>query len=100
MRKSGVLFLFTALQMFFLCFLLLHAAMEQGAARSRLRETQDLTRRLGLTDLCLVTEARYTRHPAVTDLFSAFQDSPMSFEHFPSGSVISPPRGRMRMDRD
>lgn len=46
--------------------------------------------RLGLTDLALFTEARYTRHPSQADQHSAFQDHPLAFEHFPSGSLIVP----------
>ncbi len=46
---------------------------------------------LGLSDLCLFTEARYTRHLSQADLASAFQDHPMGFEHFPSGSLTRPP---------
>lgn len=52
--------------------------------------TQALARRLGLTDLALFTEARYTRHPSQADLHSAFQDHPLALEHFPSGSLIVP----------
>ena len=48
-------------------------------------------RKLGLTDLALFTEARYTRHLSQSDLHSAFQDHPMAFEHFPSGSLVAPP---------
>ncbi len=51
-----------------------------------------LVEQLGLTDLALFTEARYTRHPSQADLHSAFQDHPMSLDHFPSGSLVSPPR--------
>lgn len=47
--------------------------------------------RLGLTDLALWTEARYTRHPSQTDRFSAFQDFPAAPEHFPAGSIVPPP---------
>jgi hypothetical protein len=47
--------------------------------------------RLGLTDLAIWTEARYTRHPSQTDLFSPFQDFPASLEHFPAGSVVGVP---------
>jgi hypothetical protein len=47
--------------------------------------------RLGLTDLAIWTEARYTRHPSQTDLFSPFQDFPSSLEHFPAGSVVGVP---------
>ena len=52
---------------------------------------QDMISRLQLTDLCLFTEARYTRHPSQADLHSAFMDHPLAFEHFPTGSLISPP---------
>ncbi len=51
-----------------------------------------LVGQLGLTDLALFTEARYTRHPSQADLHSAFQDHPMSFDHFPSGALVPPPR--------
>ncbi len=54
-------------------------------------EAEELTRSLGLTDLALVTEARYLRHPSLADLHSAFQDHPVAMEHFPSGALIAPP---------
>ena len=57
----------------------------EGAARA------ELVRALGLTDLAIWTEARYTRHPSQADFFSAFQDTPGALEHFPAGSVVSPP---------
>jgi hypothetical protein len=50
-----------------------------------------LVRQLQLTDLCLFTEARYTRHPSQADLHSPFQDHPLALEHFPSGSLLLPP---------
>jgi hypothetical protein len=50
-----------------------------------------LVRELGLTDLSLFTEARYTRHPSQTDRHTAFQDHPAALEHFPSGSLMTPP---------
>ena len=50
-----------------------------------------LVERLELTDLCLFTDARYARHPSMADLHTPFQDSPMSAEHFPSGTLILPP---------
>ena len=52
---------------------------------------------LGLTDLALFTEARYTRNSSQADLQSAFQDHPLAFEHFPSGSLIGPPPGLLEM---
>jgi hypothetical protein len=51
---------------------------------------------LELTDLALFTEARYTRHPSQTDIYSAFQDHPVSLEHFPMGSMVGPPAGLRR----
>ncbi len=63
------------------------AARDAPAARAR----AELAARLRVTDLVLFTEARYTRHPTQADLHSAFQDHPMSFEHFPSGSLLMPP---------
>ena len=50
-----------------------------------------LVRELGLTDLSLFTEARYTRHPSQADRHSAFQDHPAALEHFPTGSLCPPP---------
>ncbi len=41
---------------------------------------------LGLTDLCLATEARYTRNVSITDPIAPFMDYPGALEHFPSGS--------------
>lgn len=45
-----------------------------------------LTAELGLSDLCLSTEARYTRHLSISDATAPFMDHPAALEHFPSGS--------------
>ena len=63
---------------------------EQGDSGVLARESK-LAARLELTDLCLFTEARYTRHPSQADFDSAFQDYPGALDHFPSGSLIAPP---------
>jgi hypothetical protein len=68
-----------------------HAARARGAAGPALQEKLQLVRRLELTDLCLCTEASYTRHLSQADLHTAFQDHPLSLEHFPSGSFLKPP---------
>lgn len=57
-----------------------------------LEVSRRLVREQGLTDLCLHTEARYTRHPSQADLHSAFQDHPFALEHFPTGSLLPPPK--------
>ena len=62
-----------------------------GVQRDRdIHNRQLVVAALQLTDLSLCSEARYTRHPTQADLFSAFQDSPGAFEHFPTGSIILP----------
>lgn len=68
------------------------AAGQRVAGERRLRREASLVERLGLTDLCLFPEARYTRHLSQADRHSAFQDHPLAFEHFPSGSLVTPPR--------
>jgi hypothetical protein len=67
---------------------LVHASLT-APDRSTARE---LTSTLALTDTALFNEARYTRHPALGDVAAAFQDGPASLDHFPSGSLLSPPR--------
>ncbi len=62
--------------------------------RQRRARTAELVRSLSLTDPALFTEARYTRHLSQSDRFAPFQDHPMAFEHFPSGSLVAPPGTR------
>lgn len=69
-----------------------HGRAERQARDPELEGMAALVRRLDLTDLCLFTEARYTRHPSQADRFAAFQDHPVALEHFPSGSLVPPPR--------
>lgn len=68
---------------------LVEALPARGGASQRAAAA--LTRELGLTDLVLVTEARYLRHIALADRGSAFQDHPLALEHFPSGAVLQAP---------
>ena len=96
MRKSSIYLLYVAGNILALCVALVHAAHTREAATSMLMEKSEMVNRLELTDLCLFTDARYTRHPAVADMNSAFQDMPMAFEHFPSGSLITPPANLKR----
>jgi hypothetical protein len=71
---------------------MLHAALTAKAGRERRETAHALAAQLGLTDLALFTEARYTRHRSLADLHSAFQDAPMAMEHFPAGSLVAPQR--------
>jgi hypothetical protein len=93
-RKSTAFFLFTLGNATLLALLLLYGRQRSGEAANMLETSRVMVRNLQLTDLCLFTEARYTRHPSMADLHSAFQDHPLALEHFPSGSLVSPPRFR------
>ena len=56
-----------------------------------LAASEAVARELGLTDLAIWTEARYTRHPSLADRATAFQEHPGSLEHFPAGCIVAPP---------
>ncbi len=73
-----------------------HSVQARSAAVPLLERKAKLVRELELTDLCLFTEASYTRHPAMTDLVTPFQEAPFAFEHFPSGSLVGPPERLVR----
>ena len=59
-------------------------AVDRAASRALVRE-------LGLSDLSLFTESRYTHHPSQADRHAAFQDHPAALEHFPTGSLLALP---------
>jgi hypothetical protein len=67
------------------------ASVRERAGAASLQAKADLVGRLDLTDLCLFTEASYTRHLSMADRHTPFQNGPMSLEHFPSGSLVTPP---------
>jgi hypothetical protein len=91
MRKANLFLLCLAINiaLFFLMFV--HASYKKDADMPFLREKSEMIKSLGLTDLCLFTEASYTRHLSQADLHTPFQDSPLCLEHFPSGSLVMPP---------
>ena len=92
MRPSTLFLVMTAAGAGLLLLLGLHTRGTAADAAARWGLERTLVRELSLTDLCLFTEARYTRHPTQADRHAAFQDHPLSLEHFPSGSVVRPPR--------
>lgn len=75
-----------------------HAARQQQDDAKEIAQLASMVRSLELTDLCLFTEARYTRHLSQADLFSAFQDHPTALEHFPTGSIAGPPEYLRRLN--
>jgi hypothetical protein len=91
LRKASIFFLFTFSCILALSLAFLDAHWETAINLSRLRQEIKVVETLKLTDLCLATEARHTRHPSQSDWHSAFQSHPGALDHFPSGSIIQPP---------
>jgi len=96
MRPSGALFLFFGTGCLLFSLTLVDTHVQHEEARNELLQRAQLVADHGLTDLSLFTEARYTRHISQADLHSAFQDHPVSLEHFPSGSYLLPPQRQGR----
>jgi len=93
-RKSTLFIFFTSINIILIIVLMLHSWISLRTIETSLRPCTDVARELQLTDLCLFTEARYTRNPSMADLHAPFQDHPLALEHFPSGSLVTPPRVR------
>ena len=91
MRPATVLLLIIVVIVGFDAGLLAAGCLRQRDALRHLSTVQAVTAALGLTDLCVATEARYTRHPAVSDPMAPFMDHPGAMEHFPTGSFWAPP---------
>ena len=71
--------------------MLLHGRGAGAAARPAQARRAQTVKALGLTDLCLFTDASYTRHLALADLHAPLQEHPLCLEHFPAGSLAGPP---------
>lgn len=95
-RKSIICLMALGVSALLLGMMLTHAAWLRRAADPLLIQQSSMVKDLALTDLCLFTEARYTRHLSQTDMFSPFQDHPLSLEHFPTGSIAGPSAGLRR----
>lgn len=91
MRPSTCFILLLTTGLVLLLLMGIHARSSRVSRQAELQERAQLVHQLRLTDLCLFTEARYTRHPAMADLHAPFQDHPTALEHFPSGSLVTPP---------
>jgi hypothetical protein len=91
MRKSSIFLSLLASEILLLGLAFVHADHRIIAERPFLAEKRAIVKDLALTDLCLFTEASYTRHVSQADIHTPFQDHPFSLEHFPSGSILMPP---------
>jgi hypothetical protein len=91
MRKSTLLLLSTLINLILLILMFAHAFLHETSDLSQVNEKARMVQDLGLTDLCLFTEASYTRHLSQSDVHTPFQNHPLALEHFPSGSLLKPP---------
>jgi len=98
MRKSDVFLIYLAINIILIFLMFTHASLKERAKMGSLKEKIEMVRKLELTDLCLFTEANYTRHLSQADLHTPFQDSPTSLEHFPSGSLLAPPESLRKIN--
>ncbi len=92
MRKSTLVLALLATGLGALALEAGHGLVRAGRDGPAISRMAKMSADLGLTDIALFSEARFVRHLSQADLFSPFQDAPMSFEHFPTGSLASPPR--------
>ncbi|BCG48737.1 hypothetical protein GEOBRER4_n3631 [Citrifermentans bremense] len=99
-RKSALFLNAVAFLALILAGLLVHARQRANSAAPVVAANALLARQLQLTDLCVFTETGYTRNPGITGTASAFQDSPLSLEHFPSGTLMQPPPHLFGSPRD
>jgi hypothetical protein len=58
---------------------------------SKYVEEQKIVQKFNITDFCLSTESRHTRHISQPELMAPFQDLPGFHDHFPSSSFFGPP---------
>ena len=91
LRKSDGFLLFIGSGMLLLAAILIQAHFVMRADLPGLRQKAEVVKSLGLTDLCLSTEARYTRHLSQADWHAAFKSHPLALDHFPIGSILGPP---------
>lgn len=99
-RNSTFFFIALFIGALLFCLLFIDASISRRIDDKLVRDRREMVKVLNLTDLCLFTEARYARHPAMADLQTAFQDHPLALEHFPSGSLMAiPPHLRLHPAR-
>jgi hypothetical protein len=91
LRKSDIFFSSLVVGVLLMGLMFMDAAVSQRLDREFVQQRREMVRVLTLTDLCLFTEARYTRHPSMADLYTPFQDHPMALDHFPSGAIMAVP---------
>lgn len=94
-RNADLFAGFLALGVLLIGLMLADAAVSRRLDEGVVRQRRAIVGTLTLTDLCLSTETRSTRHPSLADLHTPFQDHPLALDRFPSGSLmVLPPHLR------
>lgn len=92
MRPSIVLLLVLSVYVMLYSGLILGVSHKNSRLAAQVPIMQEAVARFGLTDPALSTEARYTRHPAVSDPVAVTMDHPGAIDHFPSTLFWAPPK--------
>ncbi|PWJ39106.1 hypothetical protein [Sediminitomix flava] len=88
LRKK--LFWFLGLESIFLFGLLAYSYIADSA--SFYQQEKVISQHYLLTDFCLTTESRHTRHLSMPETIAPFQDLPGFHDHFPSSSFFQAPK--------
>jgi hypothetical protein len=89
-RKADKFLLFLLGNLLVFALMFVHATVRTEANLPCLQNKAKIINYLGITDLCLSTEAAYTRHPSQSDWHSPFQSHPLALEYFPTGAIVTP----------
>ncbi|MGB3209523.1 MAG: hypothetical protein WBB19_02345 [Desulforhopalus sp.] len=92
MRPSHVLLVVLMISAVLTCFLGQTIGDKRRGQEKEFMVLRQVVSTLGLSDLSLSTEARYTRHPAVSDPVVVSMDHPGAIDHFPSTLFWAPVR--------
>jgi hypothetical protein len=90
MRHSTLFLLFVSLFLLLQLLLQVDNSTKRSARMIARQEMSTISEHLGLSDLCLATDARYIRHLSLTDPVAPYMDHPGAVEHFPTGSFWRP----------
>ncbi len=90
MRPSFILFSLLFVVIMLSCLLSTGIRAKRLQQETIQQNMKNIVRDLALSDLALSTEARYTRHPAVSDALVISMDHPGAIDHFPSTSFWTP----------
>lgn len=92
MRPSTSLVMLLMVFSLLACGLTSRVLAKRSGQEEEFRMLQEVVFHLGLSDLALSTEARYTRHPATSDPVVVSMDHPGAIDHFPSTFFWAPVR--------